>query len=131
MDLLNFKIFLLICAVLLLSGCYSYKSVSQDVYINEKEHDAVRLVLKDGREVLIENPKDISAIPEDEKFIIKNNIADSVIYFKDIEKIRERQYDPIKTCFGGAWLTAAGLAVLVSLVAIVLFSIYGPMRIGG
>lgn len=103
----------LILIFLQFSGCYSYRTITQEDYIKQKEHGLTKLILKSGKEIIIEKQDDLTVLPDEEKFLIKNTSIDTVFSFSDIGKIKGEQFDLAKTCFGSAWILGGILMILL------------------
>jgi hypothetical protein len=111
---------------MLFEGCYSYYIISGDDHLNKRAETKVKVILKDKKEVFIENPKQIIINDSDE---IKYSLPDSTTVnfsLNEVNKIMEYRFDFGKTFFSTFWIsTTALLAALL-----IYFIIYGPLKFG-
>lgn len=124
--------FLFCCCLFILfsqfCGCYSYKNISREDYIKEKEHSAVKIVLKDKREIIVEKPEDLVILTDERKYLIKKGDKDSLIHFDNVSRISEYKYDAISSCLAGGTIFIGGVSVLIAIVSLIFIWINGPLK---
>lgn len=109
-----------------INGCYSFYSISQGEYLNEKVDRRIKIVLKNKEEILIENPRHNLKLERDKILIIEGDTIKIKISIDDIEKIQEVKFSFGKTFFATMWITVGTLFLTL----LILVAIYGPIRFG-
>ena len=116
----------LISICILFAGCYSYYTISKDDLLNKKAEKKVKIILKDKKEVLIENPKKIITSDSNEIGFLQPDSTTTKISLKEVDEILEQRFDFGKTFFSTFWISAAA-----SLSALIIYVIiYGPLKFG-
>lgn len=108
----RFVFFILIFA-LLFSGCSSWKIISNEEYSNGEKHNDVKIILKNGEELVISEKDSVIVLADGEKIILEKQKQNRIISYKDIEAIKEDKFDFLKTCFGISWVTLVLLIALL------------------
>ena len=124
---LLFPVFILICVSF--TGCYTYKNISLEDYVNENNHSSTKIILKNKKEILVNKPDSLFFNIDEKKLIIRREKIDSVICLNDIAWIRESKYDYISTCIAGGLVGATGIFLTLVLVGLVILCIWGPFKI--
>jgi uncharacterized membrane protein YidH (DUF202 family) len=108
------------------AGCYSYYTISSGDFLNKRAENKIKVILKDKKEVFIENPKKIIISDYDEIGYLRSDSTTAKISFNDVNKIMEQRFDFGKTFFSTFWISTA--ALLAALIIYVI--IYGPLKFG-
>jgi len=109
-----------------ITGCYSYYIISRDDLLNKKAEKKVKIILKDKKEVFIENPKKIIITDYDEIGYLRSDSTTAKISLKEVDEILEQKFDFGKTFFSTFWVSAAALLAAL----LMYFIIYGPLKFG-
>lgn len=125
------KLFILnLFCVFQFAGCYSYKTISNEDYLQEKEHSSIKIILKTGEEIIVEKPTDLMILPDEKKIIIKNDTTEKVIFFEHIAKMKESKFDYLSSCISGVAITVAVILALLTINILVILLKYGRLSVG-
>mgnify|MGYP006335862263 FL=1 len=113
----RFIVFLLSVSIML-TGCHSFFEVPKDDYKKNKKMNDIKVVYKNGKDVVIEQDDTTNVKMVGDSLIVYQGIETKAIGMNEVEKIRESRFD-----LGGTiTLTLIGLTILI----IVFFSNYSP-----
>ncbi len=124
----NFILFIitLLSISILITGCYSFFTISSNDLINKEDKNKVKIILKDKKEVIIENSKYIITSNPDEIVILQTDSTRVTYSLIEIEKILEEKFDFGKTFFATFWISAVILLAVLGITVL----LYGPIRFG-
>lgn len=107
-----FIVILLICTSIFISGCYSYREISKEDYVKKESHNKSKIILKDKKEILIDELQNSEISSEGDYIIIKKDTSTIKISYSEINKIMEKKYDVVASMFSFLWLSLLGAFVL-------------------
>ncbi len=116
----------LIFITMAFTGCFSYYTISGDDILNNRAEHKVKFILKDKKEVFIENPKKIIISDDDEISYLRYDSTTAKISLKEVDEILEQKFNFGKTFFSTFWVSAAALLAAL----LIYFIIYGPLKFG-
>jgi len=67
-------------------------------YKQDKEHNSIKLLLKNGEEIIITEKDSVKIILEDDKILLIKKKDEKAIYLNDIETIEEEKFNLIRMC---------------------------------
>ena len=105
----RFIVFLLSVSILL-TGCHSYFEVSRDDYSNLEKMNDIKVVYKNGKEIVVEKDDTTNIKMVEDSLIVSQGIDTKSIGMNEVEKIRESRFD-----FGGTFSLIVGTLVLIIL----------------
>jgi len=119
-------VILLICTSIFISGCYSYREISKEDYVKKESHNKSKIILKDKKEILIDELQNSEISSEGDYIIIKKDTSTIKISYSDINKIMEKKYDVAASMFSFLWLSILGAFVL----GVLILLLVGGIRVG-
>lgn len=105
-------IVILLCISITLTGCYTYFPVTNNDFSKVKADSKLKILLKDKREVIVNNLNDLRFSNADSIIIYQNDTVKLTFSYSEFEKIYQERFDFGKTIFGTFWIAVATIIVI-------------------
>ena len=112
---LAFKGMVVILSIaIVLTGCHSFYEIPKEEYNNIDKMNDIKIVYKNGRELVVEKDDTTSINFQDSTLIVQSGIEKNIIKMNDINKLKERRSDLGGTITLSLVITAALLVLFIS-----------------
>lgn len=105
----------ILSASIILTGCYSYRPITNDQLLSQNGHNKLKFVLNDQNEIIVNEEDKLNTSNPDMIVITKIDSTQIVLDYDEVNSLLEERFDLNKSFFATFWILVGLIAILAFL----------------